>query len=109
MCLNIVNNFRFEHNLVLILLCKRSLKYFSVYIDFGTDLADTVSLNFALTGTATTRTWEIKTTQLECSNPNRYPFHEVNFINILQAALPKNTYTNFKFIKIPHYTFVRYN
>jgi hypothetical protein len=47
---------------------------FSVYIDFGTDPTETVSFDFAFTGASTTRTWEIKTTQLECSNPSRFSF-----------------------------------
>jgi hypothetical protein len=42
-----------------------------VYIDFGTDVSETVSLDFSFSGASTVRTWEIKTTQIECSNPSR--------------------------------------
>lgn len=44
-----------------------------MYIDFGNVLSDTVGLAFTFTGTSTVRTWEIKTSQIECSNPNRPP------------------------------------
>lgn len=44
-----------------------------MYVDFGTDLSDQVSLDFAFTGTSTVRTWEIKTSQIECSSNFRPP------------------------------------
>lgn len=44
-----------------------------MYIDFGTDVSETVSLDFSFSGASTVRTWEIKTTQIECSNPSRPP------------------------------------
>ncbi len=42
-----------------------------VYIDMGNVATDTTTLSFTFTGTSTARTWEIKVSQLTCSNPNR--------------------------------------
>ena len=42
-----------------------------VYIDMGNQATDTTTLTFAFTTTTTTRNWEIKITQVECSNPGR--------------------------------------
>jgi len=44
-----------------------------IYVDFGTDISETVLLNFVFTGASTVRTWEIKTSQIECSNLSRPP------------------------------------
>lgn len=44
-----------------------------LYVDLGVASNDFVNLDFTFTGASTIRTWEIKTTQLECSNPNRPP------------------------------------
>jgi hypothetical protein len=38
----------------------------------GNVATDTTTLAFTFTGTSTTRIWEIKVSQLTCSNPNRY-------------------------------------
>ena len=43
-----------------------------VYVDMGNQATDSVTLNFAFTTTSTTRNWEIKVSQIECSNPGRY-------------------------------------
>jgi hypothetical protein len=37
----------------------------------GNLATDTATLSFAFTTTATTRNWEIKVSQIECSNPGR--------------------------------------
>ena len=42
-----------------------------VYVDMGNQATDTTTLTFAFTTTTTTRNWEIKVTQIECSNPSR--------------------------------------
>ena len=45
----------------------------TVYVDFGALAADSVDLVFAFDGTATSQTWDIKATQVECSNPSSAP------------------------------------
>ena len=46
---------------------------FLVYVDIGTVSTDTATLAFTFgTTTSTTRAWEIKVSQITCSNPNRY-------------------------------------
>ena len=43
----------------------------SVYIDVGNQSGDSATLTFSLsTGVTGTRVWDIKVTQVECSNPN---------------------------------------
>jgi hypothetical protein len=39
-----------------------------VYLDVGASSGDTAMLAFAFNGIFTTRTWEIKVTQLPCSS-----------------------------------------
>jgi hypothetical protein len=41
----------------------------------GNQGSDSATLNFAFATTSTTRNWEIKVTQVECSNPGRYTSH----------------------------------
>lgn len=43
-----------------------------VYINIGEKSSDSATLAFSFTGTSTSRNWEIKVTQIECSNPNRF-------------------------------------
>ena len=43
----------------------------TVYIDMGNQATDSVNLAFTFTTTSATRNWEIKVTQIECSNPGR--------------------------------------
>ncbi len=45
--------------------------YILVYIDMGNVATDTATLAFTFSGTSTTRIWEIKVSQLTCSNANR--------------------------------------
>jgi hypothetical protein len=45
---------------------------FSVYVDIGNQASDKATLNFVFTTVSTIRNWEIKVTQIECSNPGRY-------------------------------------
>jgi hypothetical protein len=55
--------------------CKQLLSqkyFFLVYVDIGNQGTDTANLAFTFTTTTTTRNWEIKVTQVECSNPGRY-------------------------------------
>ena len=42
--------------------------YFIVYIDVGDGATDSATLSFDFTGTATTRTWDIKVTQIPCNS-----------------------------------------
>jgi hypothetical protein len=44
-----------------------------IYIDIGNTATDTATLAFSFTGTSTVRTWEIKVSQITCSNLNRPP------------------------------------
>lgn len=44
-----------------------------IYTDIGTQAGDSATLSFTFSGTSTTRIWEIKVTQVECSNPSRPP------------------------------------
>ena len=39
-------------------------------MDIGANTGDTATLAFSFTGTTFTRSWDIKVTQLECSNPS---------------------------------------
>jgi len=64
-----------------------------MYIDFGTDIADTVSLNFAFTGTSTVRTWEIKASQIECSSALRPPAGCLQYFTTLSGRI-----TTFNFL-----------
>jgi hypothetical protein len=42
-----------------------------VYVDIGAESGDSATLAFAFPGTQTfSRSWDIKVTQLECSNPS---------------------------------------
>ncbi len=43
-----------------------------VYVDIGANNGDSATLNFNFMGTNTARTWDIKVTQVECSNPNAW-------------------------------------
>ena len=40
-----------------------------MYIDIGANSGDTATLAFTFQGTTTQRTWDIKVTQIECTNP----------------------------------------
>ena len=42
-----------------------------VYVDMGNVATDTTTLAFTFATTTTTRNWDIKVTQVECSNPGR--------------------------------------
>jgi len=58
--------------------CKKKLSLaliFTVYVDIGNQASDTATLNFAFATASTIRNWEIKVTQIECSNPGRYLFY----------------------------------
>ena len=44
-----------------------------MYIDIGADSGDSATLSFSFSGTSTSRTWDIKISQLECSNYNAPP------------------------------------
>ena len=45
----------------------------TVYVDIGNAATDSATLAFTFsTTTSTIRTWEIKVSQISCSNPNRY-------------------------------------
>lgn len=46
-------------------------KFFSVYIDIGTGSGNTVTATFAFADSTTARQWDIKVSQIECSNPSR--------------------------------------
>jgi hypothetical protein len=37
----------------------------------GNQATDTVTLSFTFSTTSTTRAWEMKVSQIECSNPSR--------------------------------------
>ena len=63
-----------------------------MYVDIGSNNGDTTMLSFAFTGTNANRVWDIKVTQLECSNRNRYK--------------PMFSYGN-NFFKLPHKTGIR--
>lgn len=41
-----------------------------MYVDIGAEGGDTASLAFALSGAGVDRMWDVKITQLECSNAN---------------------------------------
>ncbi len=43
-----------------------------MYVDIGANNGDSATLNFNFMGTNTARTWDIKVTQVECSNPNAW-------------------------------------
>jgi hypothetical protein len=64
-----------------------------VYVDFGTDISDQVSLDFAFTGTSTTRTWEVKTSQIECSSNYRPPAGCLQYFTTLTGRI-----TTFNFL-----------
>jgi hypothetical protein len=50
----------------------------TVYIDIGAVANDNTVLNFAFTGAAvTTRSWDIRESQIECSNPNRCRYYKI--------------------------------
>ena len=40
----------------------------TVYVDMGAQASDTATLNFAFSGTASTRAWEVKATQIPCAS-----------------------------------------
>ncbi len=42
-----------------------------MYVDIGANSGDTATLAFAFTGANDMRMWDIKVTQIECSNRNR--------------------------------------
>jgi len=44
-----------------------------IYVDIGELGGDTATLSFAFQGTAFQRTWDIKVTQVECTNPGAPP------------------------------------
>jgi hypothetical protein len=49
-----------------------SAPMYIVYVDIGNLATDTATLAFTFsTSSSTTRSWEIKVTQITCSNPNR--------------------------------------
>jgi len=58
----------------------KTLQKSTVYVDMGNQGGDTTNLAFTFTTTTTTRNWEIKVTQVECSNPGRYTFISVNIL-----------------------------
>ena len=43
----------------------------SVYVEVGKDASATATLDFSFGSSTIARSWEIKVTQLECSNPGR--------------------------------------
>ncbi len=59
----------------------------TVYVDMGNVATDTTTLAFTFTTTSTTRLWEIKVSQISCSNTNRlvmiwfsvYNLHVITF------------------------------
>jgi hypothetical protein len=64
-----------------------------VYVDFGTELSEQVSLDFAFAGTSTVRTWEIKTSQIECSSNFRPPAGCLQYF-----TTPNGRITTFNFL-----------
>ena len=46
--------------------------FFAVYVDIGANSGDTATINFNFGTTAASRTYDIKVTQIECTNPNRW-------------------------------------
>ena len=40
----------------------------TVYVDMGAQASDTATLNFAFSGAASTRAWEVKATQIPCAS-----------------------------------------
>ena len=46
--------------------------YFAVYVDMGAQASDTATLNFAFSGTASNRAWEVKATQIPCASRSAY-------------------------------------
>ena len=73
----LTNPFRYyirAANFLLIFLPFKS-NYFlcsSVYVDMGAVTTDSSTIAFAFTGSSTTRIWEIKVSQIECTNGNRF-------------------------------------
>ncbi len=71
--------------------------FFSVYIDMGNQPTDSSTLSFAFTTTSTTRNWEIKVSQIECSNPGRWVYVKKDrkkepfiWIKCLEQCFPKS-------------------
>ena len=46
---------------------------FAVYVELGKDAGATATLAFTFDASAQTRSWEIKVTQIECTNRSRPP------------------------------------
>jgi len=46
--------------------------YFLVYVDLGNGATDNLMMAFSFAGTSTSRIWEIKVSQIECNNLNRF-------------------------------------
>ena len=57
-----------------------------VYVDMGAVSTDSSTIALAFTGSSTTRVWEIKISQIECSNPNRFCF-SANLSSLDAAAV----------------------
>ncbi len=54
--------------------------FIKVFVDMGALSTDTATLAFTFTGTSTTRIWEIKVTQVECSNPSRFIISDLSMV-----------------------------
>ena len=52
---------------------KKNKNLFPVYIDLGNTPTDQATLAFSFNGVNNARIWEIKISQIECTNPNRWP------------------------------------
>ncbi len=61
---------RFFYNLLRVSWLISKIIAHAVYIDIGANSGDTATLAFTFQGTATNRMWDIKVTQVECSNPS---------------------------------------
>lgn len=64
-----------------------------IYVEFGTKSSDTVSLEFTLSGTTQSRSWEIKATQIPCGASWRNPEGCLQWHTGLQGRM-----TTFNFI-----------
>lgn len=45
--------------------------FFLVYVNLGDKPTDIATIAFSFGGSSTIRNWEIKVSQIECTNPNR--------------------------------------
>ncbi len=82
----------------------KSFFAFTVFVDLGTFPTDTATLSFTFgSATATTRVWEIKIYQIECSNPSRYN-HSVNNRSELTSYTYFHVLQTPKWVpSVPHY------